>query len=103
MADYVLSNKAGEDLERIYVYSFRAFGEARADAYFLGLRDCLLVLADNPGLGRPAELAPAGLLRHEHGGHVVFYLVEAGGIFVVRVLHRGMDVSRHLDAETGPD
>jgi plasmid stabilization system protein ParE len=28
---------------------------------------------------------------------------KAGGIFVVRVLHRGMDVSRHLDAEIGPD
>jgi len=101
MADYVLSNKADDDLGRIYAYSLQIFGEARADAYFLGLRDCLHVLADNPRLGRPAELMPAELLRHEHGRHIVFYLMEAGGIFIVRVLHRGMDAPRHMDAEDG--
>ncbi|ARJ64937.1 hypothetical protein WV31_04225 [Magnetospirillum sp. ME-1] len=101
MAEYVLSNKAADDLGRIYVYSAQTFGEARADAYFLGLRDCLYSLADNPRLGRPAELATAGLLRHEHGRHIVFYLMETSGIFVVRILHRGMDVPHHMDAEDG--
>jgi plasmid stabilization system protein ParE len=28
MADYVLSNKADADLDDIYVYSYRTFGEA---------------------------------------------------------------------------
>ncbi len=101
MADYVLSNKADDDLGRIYVYSSQTFGEARAETYFLGLRDCLQALADNPRLGRPAELATAGLLRHEHGRHIVFYLMEDGGIFVARILHRGMDVSHHLAPEDG--
>lgn len=101
MAEYVLSNKADDDLGRIYVFSAETFGEARAESYFLGLRDCLQILADNPRLGRPAELATPGLLRHEHGRHIVFYLMEAGGIFVVRILHRGMDVSRQLDLEDG--
>jgi len=101
MAEYVLSNKADDDLGGIYVYSAQTFGEARADAYFLGLRDCLQALADTPRLGRPAELATAGLLRHEHGRHIVFYLMETGGIFVVRILHRGMDVPRPMDAEDG--
>lgn len=51
MADYVLSNKADSDLTEIYIYSYQAFGEAKADAYFLSLRDCLQALADNPRLG----------------------------------------------------
>ncbi|CUW37434.1 putative toxin antitoxin plasmid stabilization system ParE [Magnetospirillum sp. XM-1] len=101
MDDYVLSNKADDDLGRIYVYSAQTFGEARADSYFLGLRDCLQAQADNPGLGRPAELAAAGLLRHEHGRHIVFYLTEPGGIFVARILHQGMDAVRHLHPDDG--
>jgi toxin ParE1/3/4 len=101
MAEYVLSNKADDDLGRIYVFSAQTFGETQAERYFLGLRDCLQALADNPRLGRPADLAVAGLLRHEHGRHMVFYLMEADGIFVVRILHRAMDVSRHMDCEDG--
>jgi toxin ParE1/3/4 len=101
MADYVLSNKADEDLARIYVHSFRTFGEAQAERYFLGFRDCLQSLADTPRLGRPAELAMTGLFRHEHAQHIVFYMIEDGGIFVVRILHRGMDVPRHVGQDDG--
>lgn len=96
MADYVLSNKADEDLTDIYLYSHRTFGEARADAYFLSLRDCLQVLADRPDMGRPAAGLQPGLLWHQHVRHVVFYLKEPTGIFVVRVLHDAMDFPRHV-------
>ena len=48
MADYVLSNAADADLDDIYTYSFEAYGESKADAYFLDLRDCLQRLADTP-------------------------------------------------------
>lgn len=97
MADYVLSNKADADLDDIYVFSHRTFGEAEADAYFTGLSDCLRMLAENPRLGRPADDIQPGLLRHDHGRHVVFYIIESGGIFVVRVLHQAMAIERHVD------
>lgn len=96
MADYVLSTKADGDLTEIYLFSHRTFGEATADAYFLSLRDCLQALADNPGLGRSAADLEPGLLWHRHARHVVFYMTEATGIFVVRVLHEAMDFPRHL-------
>jgi len=31
-----------------------------------------------------------GLRRFEHGKHVVFYRIVAGGILIVRVLHQRM-------------
>ena len=62
MADYVLSNKADAELGDIYVFSYRTFGEAEADAYFLGLSDCLRMPAENPRLGRPADDIQPGLL-----------------------------------------
>ncbi len=97
MADYVLSNKADADLDDIYVFSYRTFGETKADAYFLGLSDYLQTLAENPRLGRPADDIQPGLLRHDHGRHIVFYMIEGGGIFVVRILHQAMDIGRHVD------
>jgi len=99
MADYVLSNKADADLDDIYVYSYRTFGEAKADAYLQSLSDCLRSLADNPGLGRQvAEIEP-GLFRHRHARHTVYYLTEDAGIFIVRVLHEAMDAPRHIKPE----
>ncbi len=97
MAEYVLSNKADADLEEIYAYSHRTFGEARADAYFLSLRDCLQTLADNPRLGRHADHLHAGLRCHSHGRHLIYYLIERPGVFVVRVLHEAMDAPQHFD------
>ena len=99
MADYVLSNKADADLDGIYVYSFETFGEARADTYFLSLRDCLQTLADNPRMGRSADSFHTGLLHHRHGRHVIYYLTEDDGIFVVRVLHDAMDAPRQLGSD----
>jgi toxin ParE1/3/4 len=48
MGDYQLSGKADQDLDEIYEYSIKQFGEHVADEYFLSLRDCLLKLADSP-------------------------------------------------------
>lgn len=98
MADYVLSNRADSDLNDIYEYSYRTFGEARADAYFLSLRDCLQALAENPLMGRYAGNLLAGLRCHDQGRHSIYYLVEDDGIFVVRILHDAMDASLHLNS-----
>lgn len=98
MGDYVLSNAAAADLDEIYVYSHRSFGEAQADAYYGDLSGCLRMLADNPRLGRPAGTRHQELLRHAHAGHVIYYLIENPGIFVVRVLHHSMDSERHIES-----
>jgi toxin ParE1/3/4 len=98
MGNYVLSNAADADLAEIYVYSYRSFGEAQADTYYLGLSGCLRMLADNPRLGRLAGIRHQGLLRHAHAEHVIYYLIEDFGIFVIRVLHHSMDSERHIDS-----
>ena len=98
MADYVLSNAADADLDDIYTYSFEAYGESKADAYFLDLRGRLQRPADTPLLGRPAKLIRPDLYRHEHARHIVFYLIEHEGIFIARILHCSMDVERQFKA-----
>ncbi len=96
MADYVLSNKADGDLTDIYLYSHRTFGEAKADSYFLSLCDCLQALADNPRLGSSAAYIRPGLLCHRHARHIVFYVVEDSGVFIVRPARRHGCSTPHL-------
>ena len=65
MAEYELSKKADEDLNDIYLFSHRRFGEAMADAYLLALERRFSILAAQPGLGRRIDLVRAGYFRYE--------------------------------------
>ena len=82
-----LSPRASADLLAIYLQGIRLFGPRQADRYLADLESCFAVLAQNPRMGRSAERVGAGLRRHEHGGHVVFYEVADGGVFIVAILH----------------
>ena len=41
-------------------------------------------------MGRPAERIRAGLRRHEHAEHVVFYRQTGEGVSIVAIVHRRM-------------
>jgi toxin ParE1/3/4 len=97
VAEYILSQKADDDLNAIYVYSAENFGGMQADEYFLGLCVCLRSLAENPHMGREISWLNTGLRWHRHERHLVFYMIEEMDIFIVRVLHEAMDFVRHLD------
>ena len=94
MADYELSNKSESDLTEIHRFSYRRFGEARADAYLLASEECFLALAERPLLGRRIDLIREDFFRCEHASHSIFYKPKAGGILIVRVLHKSMDSER---------
>ncbi len=96
MASYSLSSKAAADLEDIYEYTIIHFGLEQARVYLLGMHARFQMLAEQPTEGRKAdELAP-GLRRVEYQSHVVFYMPKDHCIWIVRVLHQRMDVTRHV-------
>jgi toxin ParE1/3/4 len=96
MAAYSLSAKAAADLDGIYEYTILQFGHEQARAYLLGLHERFEMLAEQPDLGRNAEELTPDLRRSEYQSHVVFYVAKIDGVRIVRVLHEGMDVKRHL-------
>jgi len=96
MATFELSQAADDDLDEIYIYSYREFGEAKADAYLHSLEKCFEQLAEFPGLGRPIEHIRAGYFCFPHASHTIFFVKSPDGIRVVRVLHQRMDPERHL-------
>ena len=78
------------------MFSHRQFGEAQADAYLLALEQRFSILAAQPGLGRRIDHIRAGYFRYEHASHSIFYRLTNNGIIVMRVLHRSMDIARHI-------
>ena len=96
MSKYRLSRRAATDLEDIADYTVKQFGVEQARVYRDSLKSCFRRLANNSEMGRRAEQLAPGLRRFEHQAHIVFYTVDDGELYVVRVLHSRMDVRRHF-------
>lgn len=95
MASYRLSNKALDDLERIYLYGITTFGLDQADRYYDGLLGRLQKIADNPEHAQAVENVWPGLRRSVYQSHSVYYLLQRDGVQIVRILGRE-DITRAL-------
>jgi plasmid stabilization system protein ParE len=58
-----------------------------------------LGLADNLRMGHCADHLHAGLHCHGHARHMVYYMVEEPGVFIVRVLHEATEAQRHIGTD----
>lgn len=98
MANYRLSRLADEDIENIYIYSARKFGQRQADAYAADMLRSAEVAAQFPLIGR-RYVSKNGTEYRQYGcgRHILFYQSTESGIFIVRILHVNMDITRHLD------
>ena len=96
MAGYALSPAARADIEEIWDYTVRHWGEAQAERYTRNIRDACEALGDGTLSGRSAEDIRAGYRKTAVGSHVMFYRVRADVVEIIRILHRSMDVDRHI-------
>lgn len=93
---YKLSNLAVEDFAAIYEYTLLNFGAIQADAYTENLENCLALLSSNPLMGYEYPAIAAGIRRHDHQKHAIFYRQRAQDIFVIRILHQQMEPLKHF-------
>lgn len=87
MPRYRLSRRAEEDLIQIYVSGALAFGVRQAEHYQDGLEATFDLIARYPELARERHELRPPVRIHRYRSHVVIYLIEAGGPFIVRVRH----------------
>ena len=64
--------------------------------YYHTLKNCLELLDKNPNMGSSADDIRPGYRRFAHESHVVFYQDTGRGVLIVRVLHKRMDISKHI-------
>lgn len=97
MAEFKLTNKAVEDLSKIWDYTFELWSEKQADKYFNGLIANCQEIADNPNLGKNYEGISNQLLGLKTNRHIIFYrTLEKDYIEITRILHERMDLKKRI-------
>ena len=91
-----LTPAARADLDSIWDYTVSTWDMVQAEAYLQTLLHTMQTLADTPGLGRSIEDIRPGYLKFPAASHVIYYRSCDGGIDVIRILHKRMDVDRHI-------
>ena len=91
MSKYFLSNKAVDDLSKIWDYTYEVWSESQADKYYYELlKDCQ-ELSENQTLGR--NYIEIEVYGHKSGQHIIFYrILNNQEIEIVRFLHSRMDL-----------
>jgi toxin ParE1/3/4 len=93
---YVLSQAADNDIQEIYEYTAKNFGDDQAIKYLTGLEDLFYALCAHPHTGRQRDEIREGIRSTNYVSHIVFYKVVEKRIRVVRVLHASRDVPKFL-------
>jgi toxin ParE1/3/4 len=97
MPKYRLTNKAVEDLNGIWEYTFEKWSESQADKYYYMLLDVCQEIAENPELGKNYEGIKSDLFGIKANRHVIFYRnTDNYPIEITRILHGQMDLKNRL-------
>ena len=97
MAKFKLTNKAVDDLTKIWNYTFDKWSENQADIYYHMLLDNCQELANNPDSGKKYSEVTENLLGFRAGRHIIFYRrTEGDEIEITRILHDQMDLKSRL-------
>jgi toxin ParE1/3/4 len=88
--------RARADIDGIWNYTTQKWNMDQAEAYLLAIEHAVNLLRENPRLGRNASDIGEGLFKFPVASHFIYYRLTSNRLDVVRILHKSMDVERHL-------
>lgn len=98
MARYRFTNKAVDDLARIWNYTFTKWSENQADRYYHMLIENCREVAGNPDLGKDYSVITENLLGFKAGRHIIFYRrIAENEVEIIRILREQMDLKYRLE------
>ena len=97
MAEFYLTNKAVQDLNNIWNYTFEEWSEEQADKYYQLLIGTCIQIAKNPSLGRTYFAIVPNLYGFKVNRHIIFYRIEnKEKVEITRILHERMDLENRV-------
>lgn len=98
MRQISFSADADDDLTAIEEHSTDRWGSERSARYVDAIFACIDRLAEDPRLGHRSRGLPSIYRARNTGSHVVVYRDDPGAneIEVARILHKAMDIARHV-------
>ncbi|MBW7868337.1 MAG: type II toxin-antitoxin system RelE/ParE family toxin [Brumimicrobium sp.] len=96
--NYKISIEAKEDIEKIWLYTFKKWSLEQADRYLDFIMDEIEYIAENPNSGKDFSYVRKGYMRTQIKSHLIFYKVNKKQdiIEIIRVLHQKMDIENRL-------
>jgi toxin ParE1/3/4 len=93
---FSVSRAARRDLKAIAAYTQNMWGAEQRRAYLKGLDLTFRFLSENPLSGACCDQIAKGLRKHPYRSHTLFYEYRDESVFIVRVLHKSMDVEHNI-------
>jgi toxin ParE1/3/4 len=96
MKTFIISPRAAADINDIYDYTEERWGQDQAEAYTLGIRQALQEVCRGNRAGKPIGHIKQKAISLSYRSHYIVYRQEFRSIVVIRILHRRMNIGRHL-------
>jgi len=96
MQGFRLTPDAQSDIRDIRRFTISQWGVAQAQRYLAELRQAMLLLAENPSLGKTGPATGPNVSSFSHASHVIDYIVHEQQLVVFAVLHKRMGPARQL-------
>ncbi|WP_291115627.1 type II toxin-antitoxin system RelE/ParE family toxin [Flavobacterium sp. UBA6135] len=97
MAEYIISEKAIEDINKIWVFTAENWSVEQADRYYNLILDEIEFIAQNFQMARDFESIRKSYRYSKVKSHLVFFKKNKfNEIEVIRVLHEKMDIESRL-------
>lgn len=97
MAKVTLRQKAIDDLNTIWEYTFEKWSEKQADKYYAIIKMACNGIGDNPDIGKEYYGINKNLLGLKSGKHIIFYKQMSNDrIEIIRILHEKMDLKKRI-------
>ena len=94
---YRISKKAVEDLERIWIYTYKNWSTKQADRYYNLIINEIEFITNNFMSGKSMEHIKKGYRASKVKSHLIFYRKSDNSqIEVIRILHQRMDIENRL-------
>ena len=95
MKSLVFTPLSKEDIDDIWSYTLQQWGVKQAVIYTKSLRDSCQALTKPFAVGQSTDIRE-GYFKYRSGEHFIYYKEGETEITVIRILHKSMDVGRHL-------
>ena len=96
--NYLISKKAIEDLENIWLFTLKKWSVEQADRYYNLIIDEIIFTSDNYLTGKSIDHIRIGYQVTKIKSHLIFYKKNDNGLMeVIRILHQRMDVKKRLN------
>ncbi|PVX45596.1 toxin ParE1/3/4 [Flavobacterium sp. 103] len=100
MPRYIISEKALDDINKIWIYTAENWSIEQADRYYNLLFDEIEYIVDNFVMARDFGNVRKNYRCSKVKSHLVFFKkIESNEIEVIRILHERMDIDTQLSIQ----